>query len=410
MTGSPLLSLTDVDLDSLADLVVSPRRLLDALGGERLTVRLGDHRLAVSSNDHAQLDYLQTLFVPSTRLWAVEASPGPPPVRAAVGLRVSEDRLRALVGALEARSRARTSVRMHVNAPAVQHSMADGVKWTCAEGTNSVDGPVLVVHSDKGLVCLSTDHAYGYLDFARQLREYGYRRAEDDAWVGFHASCAELPGGGGALIVGRSTAGKSTLALSLAMARGGGFVANDRVVVRVGSGPDPRLTGIGMPVPIRVNGGTVKALGLEEAVGWTLLRPQPDYRNSDWDRFGGQSKLNVLPAEWRDRTRTRLVDEVDLRVVILPRARPTRAGLRIVPADPAEVADVVTEQCMAPDDEVFVEDWLRLRQTTADELRRNAVRTVRHVTRLPVLSVEFGPGTSLPRLGAELAETARSVW
>ncbi|MGK5630564.1 hypothetical protein [Streptomyces sp. URMC 123] len=399
------------DALALADLLTRPDDLLARVSGPVCTVRLGDHRLAVGSNEKRQVDYLRSLFVPGNALWAGE-DPREPAAGdgAAVGLALPPADFRELLTEVRARSGAAAPVHMHVHAPAVQYTLTGGATATFAEATSEAEGPVLVVRSDRGLVCVSTTHPYGHLNFARQLREYGYRRAEDGHWVGFHASCAQLPDGSGALIVGRSGAGKSTVALALATLEGtaGGFVANDRVMIEAGPGADgagpPRA--VAMPVPIRLNAGTVNALGLSSAVRWKLLRPQPDYRTSDWARFGGGAKLSVLAEEWHHRTGTRLVDEVRPGVVVLPRARPTGVPLTVRAADPELARRMLTEQCMMPDDETFVEDWLGLRTSDRATLLDTARRAVARLLALPALTVDFGAGTELGELAAAIARAA----
>lgn len=395
--------LTTSSLPLLTDLIDSPGKLLARVAEPACTVRFGQHRLTAGSNQQAQIDYLRALFAPGNDLWSV----GPVDAHelSAVGLRLTDDAFASLVDRLAERAPSFESVRMHVHAPARRYCLGPETTATVAEATSSAEGPVLVVKSPSGLVCAGTDQAYNHLDFARQLREYGYRLGEDRSWVGLHASCAQLPDGSGAIMVGHSAAGKSTVALALAMSPNGGFVANDRVMVRDTDGG--HVEAIAMPVPIRLNAGTVYALGLDAATEWKLTRPQPDYQRSDWGSFGGGSKLSVLPSEWHERTGTKLVSRVRTGVVVLPQARPDDGRIRIREASPEQVRKALTEQCMTPADEVFVDDWLQLRHTPEQILGEGAQQTIKQLSALPALSVEFGPGTNLSDLAAALTEATR---
>jgi hypothetical protein len=164
------------------------------------------------------------------------------------------------------------------------------------------------------------------------------------------------------------------------------------------------VTACGMPVPIRINGGTMHALGLKDATSWQLARRQPDFVTSDWQSFCGDSKLNLLPVEWRARTGTPLVPSVRLTAIVLPRVTKDSAVLSVRRVDPDQAREVLTEQLMTPDDDVFVEDWLHARTRDRDEIGALAGRTFEALMRLPILVAELGTRNTLVNLSSAIRE------
>ncbi|WP_327027928.1 hypothetical protein OG989_19445 [Micromonospora sp. NBC_01740] len=388
-------TLLDTDPAELAD----PHALAARLGVRAGTVRLGQTRIAVSSADPRAITYLHDLFTPANDIWEHLPDDFSPCALTAVNLAVSDACFARLVEHYAAQAVRRQAVHLHVAAPGIRYELADG---TCAvvSEPDEIDGTNLVVQSPRGLVFVTTARPYAHLALARHLREFGYRRGESDGWAGLHASCAATPEGN-VVVIGRSGAGKSTTALALAAASGCAFVANDRVMVRADG---EQVTACGMPVPIRINGGTMHALGLKDATSWQLARRQPDFVTSDWQSFCGDSKLNLLPVEWRARTGTPLVPSVRLTAIVLPRVTKDSAVLSVRRVDPDQAREVLTEQLMTPDDDVFVEDWLHARTRDRDEIGTLAGRTFEALMRLPILVAELGTRNTLVNLSSSIRE------
>ncbi|MEU8265122.1 hypothetical protein AB0C02_31505 [Micromonospora sp. NPDC048999] len=247
---------------------------LDAWCTEKITVQLGGLTVDVLASTGAATTYIQRLFTPANELWNVvsPATPAAPTGATATMRCLALPRSRAAALAEHVRVRGAEAPRhvlMHVGAPATWRQMPGGL--VLLTDPHAGIAPQLIVRHPDSFTVITCDDTDATMNAARHLREIGYRRAEDDGWVCLHASAATMDGRG-ILIVGDSGAGKSTLALALAATATGAFISNDRTMITTALDTAPRA--VAMPGPIRLNGGTLRALGYASAAQWDLTRPK----------------------------------------------------------------------------------------------------------------------------------------
>ncbi|WP_042173825.1 hypothetical protein [Streptomyces sp. NBRC 110035] len=374
---------------------------LDAWCTEKITVQLSGLTIEVLASTSTATTYVQRLFTPPSNLWNVVR-----PDAAATGVTATMRCLalpRAHVSALAERVRSRGTgaprpALMHVGAPATWHQMPGGP--VLLTDPDAGIAPQLIVRHPGSFTVITCDDTDATMNAARHLREIGYRRAEDDGWVCLHASAATMDGRG-ILVVGDSGAGKSTLALA-ATAKGA-FLSNDRTMIDACSGVAPQA--VAMPGPIRLNGGTLQALGYASAEQWDLTRPQSTM-NTDWQNFRGSNKLHILPSEWHERTGTPLAMSATVDLVVFPQVIQGSQELHLQAMHPESARELLGAQCMSPGDNIYVSDWLGIRTTSPDDLARNGARVVGALADRPAVSLRFG--TRAPY--AAVTETVRAAF
>ncbi|PZH16435.1 hypothetical protein C1I97_06515, partial [Streptomyces sp. NTH33] len=360
---------------------------LDPWCPEHLGVTLGRHTVDIRSTPHTPIRYIQRLFTPATELWHPHpAAADPDLILRCIALP------RSHVAALAQHVRAHATgaarkVRMHVNAPATWYELS-GCPALTPDPAPSI-APQIIARHRTGYTIITCDDADASMNTARHLREMGYRLAEDRGWVCFHASAAVLDGRG-VLIPGNSGSGKSSLALALATADSGAFLANDRTLTACSPGRSPRA--IALPGPIRLNGGTLHALGLDQVADWNLTRSKPAH-DTDWQSFRGDSKLHVLPAEWAEHTGTPLTAEAAVHAIVFPDILPDSHTLTLDPLPPEEARKRLAAQCMSPHDDVYTDDWLDTRSSPITDLTRTASRVLDTLAQLTAFTLHFGTGT-----------------
>ncbi|MFD9107055.1 hypothetical protein [Streptomyces bottropensis] len=362
---------------------------LDSWCTEKITVRLGSLTIDVLASTSTATAYVQQLFTPANDLWSV-VSTGTATTSTATMRCLALPR--AHVAALAERVRMRGTevprrVLMHVGASAAWHQLPCGPVLLTDPDTGIA--PQLVVRHPDHFTVVTCDDADATMNAARHLREIGYRRAEDDGWVCLHASAATIDGRG-ILVVGDSGAGKSTLALALATTATGAFISNDRTMIT--AVPDVAPQAVAMPGPIRLNGGTLRALGYSSAGQWVLTRPKPTM-DTDWQDFHGANKLHILPAEWHERTGTPLAATASLALVVFPQIIQNSQELHLQTTRPGQARELLSAQCMSPGDNVYVSDWLGIRTSSTDDLTSRGAFILDVLANLPAITLRFGTRT-----------------
>ncbi|WP_330347730.1 hypothetical protein [Streptomyces sp. NBC_00582] len=363
---------------------------LDTWCTQKITVQLSGLTIGVLASTSTATTYIQRLFTPPSDLWNVM-----PPDAAATGVTATMRSLalpRARVAALAERVRSRGTgaprhVRMHVGAPATWHQMPGGP--VLLTDPDAGIAPQLIVRHPGSFTVITCNDTDATMNAARHLREIGYRRAEDDGWVCLHASAATMDGRG-ILVVGDSGAGKSTLALALAATATGAFLSNDRTMLTVSAGAAPRA--VAMPGPIRLNGGTLQALGYASAEQWDLTRPQST-TDTDWQNFRGANKLHILPSEWHERTGTPLAVSATVDLVVFPQVIQGSHDLHLQATHPEPARELLRAQCMSPGDNIYVNDWLDIRTSSTAYLASNGARVLDALADRPAVSLRFGTRT-----------------
>jgi hypothetical protein len=152
-----------------------------------------------------------------------------------------------------------------------------------------------------------------------------YRLSDQGTTVTLHASAAAGPAGG-LLFCGAKGAGKTSIALTLAMTSGYGFIANDYSLLS----PGPASASIlGAPEPIRVADGTYQAMSRQ--LRWA----------DSTDVFLGKKYLHLRLA----RQHMELTPRAPLRAVYFPRLSGS-GDLAIRPVPGREAVSRLLEQAM----------------------------------------------------------------
>lgn len=291
------------------------------------TFGLGGYRIRYLTDEPLALAYARDMFVPV----AVTVTDGSPDAGYRIVDRtVSRDDLLSRVGAGPSSTcRPTRSTRMRVN-------RSRGEVWYVDDG-DSVDH---VVTRGPGVVSIGAAPGPERIRFGvRYLREVWYRLLGAAGYVTFHASSVRLPGGGTVMIVGDSGAGKTTLALALAVHASATLVANERTLVR--PGPDG-FEVVGLPSAVRVDPVTMGLFGWQSWSDANCWRPGVH-------RGGKQERL---PGELRRYAGVAASGGGELAAVLLPsRARPGRSPL----GDPRQL---LGRNCYTPVDPIWPEDWL----------------------------------------------------
>ncbi|MBD0688410.1 hypothetical protein [Streptomyces sp. CBMA123] len=386
-------------LDALLDGTVEAAAL-DPWCGEKTTVRLSGLTVDVLASTSAATAYVRRLFTPASPLWNPNPATTADPDATMRCLALPHAQVAALAERVRHRATGAPSpVLMHVHAPAAWHQLPAGP--TLLTDPDADIAPQIVVRHPDGYTVITCDDTDATMNAARHLREIGYRRAEDDGWVCLHASAATLDGRG-ILIVGDSGAGKSSLALALSAAQGGAFLSNDRTMVTTEADAAPRA--VAMPGPIRLNGGTLQALGFENARQWNLTRPKPA-TDTDWQTFHGASKLHILPVEWHERTGTPLTPDATVDLIVFPQIVQDTEELQLQPARSGPARELLAAQCMSPGDDVYVQDWLGIRTSTTDRLAGHGAHVLDTLAGRPTLRLRFGTRTPYAAVTAAVRAT-----
>ncbi|MDX2757338.1 hypothetical protein [Streptomyces europaeiscabiei] len=375
---------------------------LDAWCTEKITIQLSGLTIEVLASSSTATTYIQRLFTPPSELWnVVNPTPTTSDNTTMRCLALPRNRVAALAELVRLRSaEAPRYVRMHVGAPAAWHQMPAGP--VLLTDPNVGIAPQLIVRHPGSFTVVTCDDADATMNAARHLREIGYRRAEDDGWVCLHASAATVDGRG-ILVVGDSGAGKSTLALALATTATGTFLSNDRTMITATPNAAPRA--VAMPGPIRLNGGTLRALGYASADQWDLTRPKPTM-DTDWQSFHGANKLHILPSEWHERTGTPLETTTTVDLIVFPQITQDSHDLHFQATHPGRARELLSAQCMSPGDNIYVSDWLDIRTSSADDLENSGARVLDALANRPAFSLRFGTRTPY----ASVTESVRSAF
>ncbi|MFJ3953462.1 hypothetical protein ACIPXV_26060 [Streptomyces libani] len=131
-------------------------------------------------------------------------------------------------------------------------------------------------------IVLHPDAHRGERYLLRIVREVVMRCGEDRGWTAFHAAAASIDGSG-VLIAGPTTAGKTTVLAALACHRRADLVASDRAMLTQNAADV-----IGVPLSIRIAGGTLSALTPREALPPHRVLPRT---------FGTDQKASCTPRD-----------------------------------------------------------------------------------------------------------------
>ena len=213
----------------------------------------------------------------------------------------------------------------------------------------------------------------------RVIREVVLRCAEGRGWTAFHAAAAAVDGRG-VLIAGLSGAGKTTVLAALAAHRRADVVASDRAVLTEGASHV-----VGVPISVRIAGGTLSALGPRHSLSPHQSLPVG---------FGHARKAAYTPHDFARAFAVRVRDSAPLRLVVLPQLHDDDRNLSVAFHGPAAARAGLTAVCCTPHDEDWLHPWFADRNRTVDELARQATGCLEDlIATVPVMTVTAGVRT-----------------
>ncbi|AJC55014.1 hypothetical protein [Streptomyces sp. 769] len=270
-------------------------------------------------------------------------------------------------------------------------SRVGDVDWWRPHPRSHLPQDHLYAHDSTGRlhIVLHPDAHRGERYLLRVIREVVMRCGEERGWTAFHAAAASVEGHG-VLIAGPATAGKTTVLAALACHRRADLVASDRAMLTQNAADV-----IGVPLSIRIAGGTLSALTPREALPPHRLLPRT---------FGTDQKASSTPRDFAAAFAAQVREGAPLRLALLPRLRDDDTPLSIQRLHGETAHAELAAACCTPDDEDWLHPWFAHRNRSIEGLRAQARQVLDDlVARVPVFRVTAG--VRIPHLLERLADT-----
>ncbi|MCK7627607.1 hypothetical protein MUU72_31700 [Streptomyces sp. RS10V-4] len=335
-----------------------------------------DQELAVEQRTHLHN------FVPETAL--------SPPCGRLTGIRVRHNQELFVDRAARLRTVPSRCVEPFRGEPYLWARVGD-VDWCRPHARSHLSQDHLYAHDSTGRlhVVLHPDAHRGERYLLRVIREVVMRCGEERGWAAFHAAAASVEGHG-VLIAGPTTAGKTTVLAALACHRGADLVASDRAMLTQNAADV-----IGVPLSIRVAGGTLSALTPREALPPHRVLPRT---------FGTDQKASCTPRDFAAAFAAQVREGAPLRLALLPRLLDDDTPLSIRRLHGETARAELAATCCTPDDEDWLHPWFAHRTRSIEGLRAQAGQVLDDlVANVPVFRVTAG--VRIPHLLERLADT-----
>lgn len=236
----------------------------------------------------------------------------------------------------------------------------------------------------------------------RLVREAMLRTYEDAGGVIFHAAGVDV-GGAAVMVCGPRGAGKTTVTAALLRFSGAALLSNDRLVAYQGD----RVVAVPLPVPTAR--GTIQAFPeLERLVRRTTAN------GSELDRmpadFGSMVKHAFTARQFAEAFGARLISRSALRLVVVPRLADTDEPAHARRLSVPEARHIVAANCFTPRDEFWARPWLVPRQSTDEQLSRQASAAIENIAAsVPCIEVSFGVHNPIGDLARILEQATGGV-
>jgi hypothetical protein len=236
----------------------------------------------------------------------------------------------------------------------------------------------------------------------RLVREAMLRTYEDAGGVIFHAAGVDV-GDAAVMVCGPRGAGKTTVTAALLRSPGAALLSNDRLVAYQGDHM------VAVPLPVPTARGTIQAFPeLERLVRRaTVTGVELDEMPAD---FGSMVKHAFTARQFAEAFGARLISRSTLRLVVVPRLTDTDEPAHARHLSVPEARQVVAANCFTPRDEFWVRPWLVPRQSTDEQLSRQASAAIEYIAAsVPCIEVSFGVRNPVSDLARVLEQATGGV-
>jgi hypothetical protein len=236
----------------------------------------------------------------------------------------------------------------------------------------------------------------------RLVREAMLRTYEDAGGVIFHAAGVDVHGAA-VMICGPRGAGKTTVTAALLRAPGAALLSNDRLVAYQGDHM------VAVPLPVPTARGTIQAFPELERLARRATANGVELDKMPAD-FGSMVKHAFTAREFAEAFGARLISRSALRLVVVPRLADTDEPAHARHLSVPEARQVLAANCFTPRDEFWVRPWLIPRQSSDEQLSRQASTAVEYIAAsVPCMEMSFGVRNPVSDLARVLEQVTGGV-
>ncbi|ANN35684.1 hypothetical protein A9498_30360 (plasmid) [Bacillus thuringiensis serovar coreanensis] len=224
----------------------------------------------------------------------------------------------------------------------------------------------------------------------RVIREVALRKLENQGGCFTHAAAVAFDQGEtGALIIGNSGAGKSSIMWHLLMHGNADFITNDRSISLL---ENDQLHVFGWPMCLRLGMGMVRATtdvnelqkrtySREQAKGlWEQEVNNEVVAKKNW---GNKDKLEITPVEASEITGAKVRSRTVVNVLFFPQLKIGTGKIRLIPANDRKAEEILHDNIREPADEDYGKGWLDQRKVSDAFLIERSNAIIKHFSKLP---------------------------
>ncbi|MBJ8030404.1 hypothetical protein [Bacillus cereus group sp. N21] len=248
----------------------------------------------------------------------------------------------------------------------------------------------IIVYNNKFAVIGAAKSVSSIRGPLRVIREVALRKLENQGGCFTHAAAVAFDQGkAGALIIGNSGAGKSSIMWHLLMHGSADFITNDRSISLLEKN---QLHVFGWPMCLRLGMGMVKATtDVNELKKRTYSREQTtglweqDVNNDEEAKtnWGNKDKLEITPVEASEITGAKIRSRTLINVLFFPQLKIGTGKIRLIPANDIKAEEILRDNIREPADEDYGRGWLNQRMVSDTYLIEKSKDIIEHLSNLP---------------------------